>query len=139
MVSSDQKNRRNKMKTKGFTLIEVAVALVIFSIMAMAVFPLTITAMRNNKGANSITEATTFATSVLETLRVAPHSMIVDSQEKMVGSTGVEYTATITVEATYPGNPTPRESKYVRVDVTWTDNIPHILTFHYALSDAIKN
>jgi prepilin-type N-terminal cleavage/methylation domain-containing protein len=82
-------------KSKGFTLIEVLVSLVILAIALLALAGLMVSTTRNNASGGHLTEAATFAQDTLERLRVSPLTSIptgVMIQNTCVGSTGIVYT-----------------------------------------------
>jgi prepilin-type N-terminal cleavage/methylation domain-containing protein len=82
-------------KSKGFTLVEVLVSLVILSIALLALAGLMVSTTRNNASGGHLTEAATFAQDILERLRVSPLTSIptgVMIQNTCVGSTGIIYT-----------------------------------------------
>jgi len=75
----------NSMKSKGFSLIEVLIALIILSIAFLGLAGLMIQTTRNNSFGGRITEAATFAQDKLEELRattwlaITPGSDLINS------------------------------------------------------------
>lgn len=57
---------KNDKSQKGFTLVELLIALTIFAIGLLAVAGMQITAIKTNSSANTLTGATAFAEGVLE-------------------------------------------------------------------------
>ncbi len=60
------------MRSKGFSLIEVVIALFILAICLLALAGLMVTTTRNSSFGGHMTEASTFAQDKLEQLRVSP-------------------------------------------------------------------
>ena len=122
-------------KSKGFTLIEVLVSLVILSIALLALAGLMVSTTRNNASGGHLTEAATVVQDTLERLRVSPLSSIptgVMIQNSCVGSTGILYT----------GNwiATPNSSNTldtITITVNWVDPAklqPHSISMISAFS-----
>ena len=106
-------------KSKGFTLIEVLVSLVILSIALLALAGLMVSTTRNNASGGHLTEAATVAQDTLERLRVSPLSSIptgVMIQNSCVGSTGILYTGSWTAVANGSGT-----LDTITITVSWTD------------------
>ena len=106
-------------KSKGFTLIEILVALVILSISLLALAGLMVSTTRNNATGGHLTEAATFAQDTLERLRVAPLSSIptgVMIQNSRVGSTGIVYTGSWTA---VPNSGSTLDT--INITVNWVD------------------
>ena len=66
-------NREIPMEIRGFTLIEVLIALAIFSIGVLAVAAMQITTIKGNASARRITEATSLAENQIENLMQLPY------------------------------------------------------------------
>ncbi len=81
-------------KSKGFTMIEVLIALVILSVALLALAGLMIYTTRSNSFGNHMTEATTLAQDKLEELRVTSWGDLLSGeyQDKVTTATGIEYT-----------------------------------------------
>ena len=125
-------------ESKGFTLIEVLVALVILSISLLALAGLMVTTTRNNAAGGNLTEAATFAQDMLERLRVSPLSAIplnVTTTDNPVGATGITYTRSwIAV----PNTPAPNNTlDTITITVSWIDPAklqPHSISLISAIS-----
>ena len=106
-------------KSKGFTLVEVLVSLVILSIALLALAGLMVSTTRNNASGGYLTEAATFAQDTLERLRVSPLTTIptgVMIQNSCFGSTGILYTGSWTAVANGSGT-----LDTITITVSWTD------------------
>ena len=73
MSDNDINGSDNKISNKGFTLIEILIALAIFSIGILGVASLQISSVNYNSYARRITEATTYGVERMETLMVLPY------------------------------------------------------------------
>jgi len=110
-------------KSKGFSLIEVLIALVILAISLLALAGLMATTVKNNSFGSHITEASTFAQDKLEEFRamrwddvqVTPPGLDTDNRS---GSTGIAYTRNWTV--IQDGN-----IKTITITINWNDRTDH--------------
>jgi len=121
---------------KGFTLLEVIVAISILTIGLLAVASMQVSAIRGNASAYGITEATSWASDQIEKLIVLPydHADLQDTDGD--GASGLENASEATDDNP---NPPPTHGKYkvywnlavddtadgtktVNVIVTWTDH-----------------
>jgi prepilin-type N-terminal cleavage/methylation domain-containing protein len=107
---------------RGFTLVEILVALVILSIALLALAGLMATTIRNNAAGGHLTEAATIAQDTLERLRLSPLNSIplgIMTQDSCVGSTGIVYTRNWTA---VPNIPFPNNTlDTITITVTWVD------------------
>jgi type IV pilus modification protein PilV len=112
---------------KGFTLVEVLVALVILLVGILGLAPLFVSSPRYNQSSHAVTEASTFAQSKFEELKLANYSDIVTGQDNIEGSTKTNFTRRWAV--TDNGS-----SKTVICTISWKDWTQHELQFFYAYS-----
>ena len=82
-----------KINSKGFTLIEVMITLVILAVSLLALAALMATTTKSNAYGGHMTEATTFAQDRLEQLRATRWQDIPvgNFSDQLTGSTGVNY------------------------------------------------
>lgn len=120
------------IKSGGFSLIEVLIALVILAISLLALAGLMATTVKNNSFGGHMTEASTFAQDKLEEFRairwddvqVTPPGPDTDNRS---GSTGIAYTRNWTVVQN--GN-----VKTVTIRVNWNDRRDHSIRLVSVLS-----
>jgi type IV pilus assembly protein PilV len=120
-------------KSKGFTLIEILVAIVILSISLLALAALMATTTQNTSFGGHITEAATFAQDQLEQLRVTSWNNInngwLDSsgRDRTTTPSGITYSRTLNVVKT-------GTIKTVTITVSWTDQAAHSFNLISAIS-----
>lgn len=112
------------MRSRGFSLVEVLVALCILSIALLALAGLMVTTTRNNSFGSNMTEAATFAQDKVEELKVSSWGNVVSGADARTGATGIQYTRTWTV--TDNANFTQR---WVNIRVSWNDLARHSISF----------
>jgi len=114
---------------KGFSLIEVLVALVILSFSLLALAGLMVTTTKNNSFGNHMTEAATFAQDKLEELRAIKWENLSDGnytdQEDV--KTGITYTRNWNVA-------TNGSLKTITISVNWNDRTGHSIRLISVLS-----
>jgi type IV pilus assembly protein PilV len=103
-------------RSKGFSLIEVIIALFILAVALLALAGLMVTTTKNTSYGGHMTEAATFAQDVLEKLRAAPWAAIVNGADTRTGSTGISYARNWTVTPNADGT-----QRWVSVTINWTD------------------
>ena len=115
-------------RSKGFTLIEVLIALVISSICLLGLASLMVTSTHGNSFGGHMTEAATLAQDKLEELRAIrrniPEGSSTDHPE---GPTGISYTRNWNVV-------TDGNLRTITVTVNWKDRMDHTISFVSVLS-----
>jgi type IV pilus modification protein PilV len=104
------------LRSKGFSLVEVLIALLILAISLLALAGLMVTTTRNSSFGGHMTEASTFAQDRLEQLRVSPWAGVATGNDTIQGSTGIAYTRNWTVTPNADGN-----QRWVSITLNWTD------------------
>ncbi len=120
------------LKSDGFTLIEVLIAIVILSISLLALAALMATTTQNTSFGGHITEAATFAQDKLEELRVTPWANIVTGTDPTppgppLGATGIAYNRNWNVVVN--GN-----LRTITITVSWNDRINHSISLISAIA-----
>ena len=119
-------------KSKGFSLVEVLVALVILSISLLALAGLMVQSTKNSSWGSHMTEAATLAQDRLEALRaVRPQSDIPEgmNNDQVTAASGIVYTRTWTVTTNPAGT-----LRTITISITWSDSVPHTLTFMHPIA-----
>jgi prepilin-type N-terminal cleavage/methylation domain-containing protein len=121
------------MKSKGFSLIEILIALVILSIALLGLAGLMVQTTKNNSFGGRMTEAATFAQDKLEEFRaigwvkIPPNTGGMDYSN---GATGIVYTRNWQVAP----NPTNGNLKEITVTINWADQTNHSIRLFSILS-----
>ncbi len=116
------------LKSDGFTLIEVLIAIVILSISLLALAALMATTTQNTSFGGHITEATTLAQDRLEELRVTQWANIVTGTDtRTMGISGIVYTRNWNVVPS--GN-----LRTITITISWTDRVFHSFNLISAIS-----
>lgn len=100
----------------GFTLIEVMIALAIFSIGILGIYSLQISAIKGNSTAGKRTQAISWAANRAEILLETPYADIVDGQETQ-GIYNIQWTAP-QVDINNDG---VNEARNLQIIVTWKE------------------
>jgi type IV pilus assembly protein PilV len=118
-------------KSKGFSLIEVLIALVILAIALLALAGLMVQSTNSNSWGSHLTEASTFAQDKLEELRMTTWANLVlePFTDVRTGATGTNYTRTWTVTTNGTGN-----LRTVSINISWTDKTNHTITILSAIT-----
>lgn len=115
------------LKSKGFSLVEILIALVILSISLLALAGLMVTTTRNNSFGGHMTEAATFAQDQLENLRTSPWANVVTGNDTRLGSTGINYARNWNV---VPNAVAPNDTiKEITITISWNDTTSHSVGF----------
>lgn len=115
--------------SKGFSLLELLIALIILSVSILALAGLMSTTTKNNAFGGHLTEAVTLAQDKLEELRALPWSSIAGSSDTITGSTGIHYSRIWEVRDLNPN------LKEIEVTIRWADSGSHSLRFSSVLSN----
>jgi type IV pilus assembly protein PilV len=115
-------NRRliKKGQSKGFTLLEVLIAIVVLSVALLALAGLQIISIRGNSFGNHMTEAITLAKDLMEEMKNTDWENIQGNSDDPVGASGITYHRVCTVTEL-------DNIKTVAVKVSW-DNGNHQAT-----------
>ena len=111
---------KSLMKSKGFTLIEMLVSLVILAISLLALAGLMVAATKNNSFGGRITEAATFAQDKLEEFQVLPWGSILSGNDNKPGSNNMNYQRNWNVLTSPDGG-----LKTVTLTINWNDKSNH--------------
>ena len=116
--------------SKGFTIIEVLISIVILSISLLALAGLMVTTTRNTSFGGHLTEAATFAQDRLEQFRAMRWQDIplVAGSDLRTGSTGINYTRNWNVNLS-------GSLRTITVTINWTDQTNHVLTMLSVISE----
>jgi len=109
------------MKSKGFTLIEVLIALVILSIAFLGLAGLMVQTTKNNSFGGRMTEAATIAQDKLEELRAVSWVTITPGSDLKMGSNGMDYARAWNVATN--GN-----LKTITITINWNDRTNHSIS-----------
>lgn len=121
------------LKSNGFTLIEVMIALIILAISLLALAGLMATTTKNNSTGGRITEAATLAQDKLEELRALPWDSIpvnVINSDSPESRPGVQYERSWVASL----NGINSDLKEIQITIRWTDTTSHSLRFFSALA-----
>ncbi len=119
-------------RSKGFSLIEVMIALFILAISLLGLAGLMVATTRNNSFGGHMTEAATFAQDKLEQLRASPWAGIMAGADTVGGtgiSTGISYARSWTVTPNPDGT-----QRWIRITINWTDTISHSISLLSVIS-----
>jgi len=109
-----------RTNSKGFTLIEVLITLVIMAVSLLALAGLMATTTKSNAAGGHITEASTLAQDRLEELRAVQWDNIPvgTASDQRSGSTGMNYVRNLNVQQN-------GSLKTVTVTISWADRTNH--------------
>jgi prepilin-type N-terminal cleavage/methylation domain-containing protein len=123
------------MKSKGFSLIEVLIALIILSIAFLGLAGLMIQTTRNNSFGGRITEAATFAQDKLEELRSTPWIAITSGSDK-VSVNGMDFARNWTVVPNAIVAPyTEPTLNTITININWNDQTNHTMRVIAAIAN----
>ena len=109
------------IKSKGFTLIEILIALVILSISLLGLAGLMVKTTNNNSYGAHITEAVTFAQDKMEELKATQWDNILKGTDNIPGCTGINYIRNWDVSIN--GN-----LKTINIKINWNDKFNHSIS-----------
>jgi len=118
------------MNSKGFTLIEILVSLVILSFSLLALAGLMVTTTRNNSFGGRITEAATFAQDKLEEFRAVSWGNVLTGNDTKTGSHNVNYQRNWRVDPSADG-----KLKTITISINWVDRNPHTIQLVSAVNN----
>lgn len=119
--------KRSK-NSRGFSLIEVLIALVILSIALLALAGLMVQTTKNTSFGNHMTEASTFAQDRLEGLRALLFNSMTGGTDVVTGSTGQTYSRNCVITK----NSTNAETT---ITISWSDPTNHSISFTYNIQN----
>ncbi|MEM4245089.1 MAG: prepilin-type N-terminal cleavage/methylation domain-containing protein [Candidatus Nanoarchaeia archaeon] len=117
------------MNKKGFSLIEVMIAMLILAIALLALAGLMAKATFNNAFGGHMTEAVTFAQDKLEEFRSVSWDNIPEgvNTDQVNGSTGISYSRRWNVVMN-------GDMKTITITINWNDRISHTISFISVIS-----
>lgn len=122
---------------KGFSLIEMLIALVILAISLLGLAGLMAATTKNNSFGGHMTEAATFAQDKLEELKAIPWANIVGGTDTKSGSTGITYARTWNVSTLLNPVPPPNDLlKAVTITVNWNDGTSRSINIFSAIRNS---
>jgi len=110
---------RSKHNDKGFTLIEVLIAIVILSVGLLGMASLTVAIIQGNKFSNDLTTATTLAQDKMEDIRRLGYSNVTAETKAACASPYSEYERKVEVSADDPA----AGMKTVTVTAYWQSTV----------------
>ena len=105
---------------KGFTLLEVMIALAIFSIGLMAINAMTTMVIKSNYKSKNLTTAVHLGQNKLDTLKAGTYASVIDTSEAGLDSQGVAGAGIFNRSVAVTTSTTP-DYKTVKVSVSWSD------------------
>jgi prepilin-type N-terminal cleavage/methylation domain-containing protein len=128
---------KKEIKSQGFSLIEVLIALVILSVAFLGLAGLMVQTTKNNSFGEHMTEAATFAQDQLENLRISSWVNVVTGNDMRQGSTGINYARSwIVVLNVAPPNDTIKE---ITITISWNDRVSHSVGFRSVIYRPLLN
>lgn len=112
MTANQKKETKNNHREKGYTLVEILIALTIFAFGILAVASMQIWGIQGNSTAIRHTQAATWAADRIEQLMTVPYAALADGNE-----TEGDYTVSWTVSTDDPINNTAT----ITITVQWND------------------
>jgi type IV pilus assembly protein PilV len=123
------------MKSRGFSLIEILIALIILSIAFLGLAGLMIQTTRNNSFGGRITEAATFAQDKLEELRSTSWVAITSGSDRL-SVNGMNFNRNWTVVPNAIVAPyTEPTLNTITISINWNDQINHTMRVISAIAN----
>jgi len=116
MLANQALNSKIEGDCRGFTLIEVVIALAIFSIGILGIYALQISSINGNTSARNRTQAIGWAANRMEILLETPFAAIADGQETQ-GIYNIQWTAP-QVDINNDG---VNDARNIQINVTWNE------------------
>ena len=107
-------------KSKGFTLLEMLIAMTILSVALLGLGQMMLLSIGGASFGNKVTEATTFAQDKMEELRTVDWNGLQGGNDSIGGAQGIQYQRAWTVVPT-------GKMKTVSLAVSWNDGNNHLL------------
>jgi prepilin-type N-terminal cleavage/methylation domain-containing protein len=118
---------KKEIKSQGFSLIEVLIALVILSVAFLGLAGLMVQTTKNNSFGDHMTEAATFAQDQFENSKASLWANVVTGNDVRQGSTGINYARSwIVVPNVAPPNDTIKE---ITITISWNDMVSNSVGF----------
>ncbi len=117
--------RRNiHMNSKGFSLLEILIGLVILAVGILAIAALQMTSVRGNFFSNNLMQGTYVAQDQLEFLKNLPYDQLVagNYNDGAITLAGVTYNRTYNITAN-------DDLRIINYTVTWNDGVDHRISF----------
>jgi prepilin-type N-terminal cleavage/methylation domain-containing protein len=115
------------IKSKGFTLIEILIALFILSISLLGLAGLMVKTTNNNSYGAHITEAVTFAQDKMEGLKATQWDNILKGEDNILGCTGINYIRNWDVSIN-------GSLKTITIKINWNDKFDHSISLLSVIS-----
>lgn len=124
--------RRNiHMNSKGFSLLEILIGLVILAVGILAIAGMQMTSIRGNFFSDNVMQASILGQDRLEELKAIPLNQDTNTfslgvhDDGIIPVRGTNFTRNYTVEA----HPVLTDSRVIRVTITWRDTSEHSVSF----------
>ena len=116
-----------RIQEKGFTLLEITIAIAILSIGLLAVASMVHMVMNSNRQSSHLTTAVNLVQGKIDELRLGDYSSIADESESGLDEDGTAGNGIFARAVSVTENFTPAV-KIVQVTVSWNDNNPRNVT-----------